>query len=56
MGEMARHIKEKEMAMMEEEKLRGYSLKQQTLVQELRRKLAAKTKLQGRAPSHRTAS
>merc|ERR1712176_1481361 len=39
MSEMARHIKEKEMAMMEEEKIRQYSLKQQTIIQELRRKL-----------------
>ena len=47
MAEMARHIKEKELAMVEEEKLRNYSIKQQTLIQELRRKLAAKSKLQG---------
>jgi hypothetical protein len=47
MAEMARHIKEKDMTMVEEEKLRHYSTKQQVLIQELRRKLAAKTDLQG---------
>lgn len=46
MAEMARHIKEKDMTMVEEEKLRHYSTKQQVLIQELRRKLAAKTDLQ----------
>ena len=44
---MARHIKEKELALMEEEKIRHYSLKQQTLIQELRRKIGAKSALQG---------
>ena len=46
-AEMARHIKEKELALMEEEKIRHYSLKQQTLIQELRRKMGAKSALQG---------
>jgi len=45
-AEMARHIKEKELALMEEEKIRHYSLKQQTLIQELRRKIGAKSALQ----------
>ena len=47
MGEMARHIKEKEMAVAEEDRLRKHSLKQQAMLQEMRRKLASKAHYQG---------
>lgn len=47
MGEMARHIKEKEMAVSEEDRLRKHSLKQQAMLQEMRRKLASKAHYQG---------
>ncbi|CBY38208.1 unnamed protein product, partial [Oikopleura dioica] len=46
MGEMARHIKEKEMAVSEEDRLRKHSLKQQAMLQEMRRKLASKAHYQ----------
>ena len=47
MGEMARHIKEKEMAVAEEDRLRKHSVKQQAMLQEMRRKLASKAHYQG---------
>lgn len=48
MGEMARHIKEKEMAVAEEDRLRKHSVKQQAMLQEMRRKLASKAHYQGK--------